>query len=185
MTMRAPPIHPLAAPLLLAATALLALGAVLRQAPPAVSVPAPPAALPVAAPATERPSARAAADAIAILARPLFTPDRSPAPDLAAARPAPRIPRLAGTIVVDDGTRRAVLSGPDGGAVVLREGERSGALTVRRIDPGRVQADTPAGPVTLTLAAGGADVVRTVAATIADAPMTKDPRSRNANNQDE
>ena len=83
----------------------------------------------------------------AILARPLFAPDRRPA----AAGPAARetLPRLTG-IIVDRQRRTAVFEAADGGRpLVLAEDGRIAGFVVRRIEPGEVMLDGPGGPRTL------------------------------------
>lgn len=81
-----------------------------------------------------------------ILARPLFSPDRRPAAgmDDAAAAGVPGLPRLTGILVGPFG-RSAIFAGNASKPVVLGEGGRIDAYTVRSIDATEVRLDGPSG----------------------------------------
>jgi hypothetical protein len=86
-----------------------------------------------------------------ILARPLFSRDRRPAPPVAAAAGPMRaatsdgLPRLSGVLVGPFG-RSAIFAGGDGGkGTIVAEGGTVGAYTVSSIAPGRVTIDGPEG----------------------------------------
>lgn len=106
---------------------------------PPEATPAPPA-LPVAASNTPA-EARDKLDVLVqtVLARPLFTPGRRPAP--AAEGPAGAadadLPRLAGVIVAPSG-RRAIFVSADAHSLVVQEGGSVGRYVVRSIAPGQV-----------------------------------------------
>lgn len=132
------------------------------------------------------PAARAAGTAevlAAILARPLFTPGRRPP---AAAVRASGSPRLAGTIVGPGGVRVAILAWPGRDRpLALREGDSGAGLSVIAVSPGRVLAALARDRIVLTLH-GTSPADPPPAAALPPAPeMTKDPRSRDPNNQDE
>jgi len=141
--------HPLA---ILTGVALLELGCVLHAVmPPAGAEPAPAAA--VASPnprpdpvAPKWPPARLDA----ILARPLFTPGRTPArPERAPSPPSATPPRLAGLIVTGD-ERRAIFASAKGERpVVVGTGGRLGPFTVTAIDASTVELAGPDGVRTL------------------------------------
>ena len=86
-----------------------------------------------------------------ILARPLFSPDRRPPSEASAARVggAPEgLPRLAGVVVGPFG--RSAIFVPDGRKpMVVTEGGRIDAWTVRSIEVGTVQVSGPGGARTL------------------------------------
>ena len=91
----------------------------------------------------------AAAKASVILGRPLFRPDRQPAPALGTAAvggppPGEVLPRLAG-IVVTASARRAIFADEDGKPVIASEGSRLGALQVVGISADRVTVAGPSG----------------------------------------
>lgn len=106
--------------------------------------------LPGVEPSTAALQARAAAEASAALKRPLFRPDRRPAPAstrgtaAAGEPPGATLARLAG-IVVTASMRRAIFAGQDGKPVIAAEGERFGALRVVGISADRVTVSGPAG----------------------------------------
>jgi hypothetical protein len=82
-----------------------------------------------------------------ILARPLFSPSRRPAPASSdtSARSA-ELPRLTGILVSQSG-RQAIFAGRDGGRpIVTREGDRVADQLVQSIRPGEVTVLGPAGP---------------------------------------
>lgn len=107
-----------------------------------------PATAPLPAPAA--PASTPAADAddagrrvAEVLARPLFSPGRRPAAQVAGpAAAAAALPRMTGVIVMPAG-RRAIFANGAGKAVVVMEGGRIGAYAVQSIEAGRV---TLAGP---------------------------------------
>jgi hypothetical protein len=90
---------------------------------------------------SEKPPAVLAAS---ILARPLFSPTRRPAPS--GERPNRRqvVPRLSG-VVVYGAKRLAIFAGPRGKPMVAVEGERVGGWVVRLIQPDRVTLVGPGG----------------------------------------
>lgn len=117
-----------------------------------------------------------------VLARPLFSPTRRPTLAAPAVAPAPR---LVGTIVETSGERLAILSGADEArSRVLHERERSYGLLILNIAPGRVLAASRNGRLELVLSADASRLAPTPSPTPAFV-MTKDPRSRAAENQDE
>jgi hypothetical protein len=81
-----------------------------------------------------------------ILARPLFSPDRRPAADMdtTAAAGMPGLPRLTGILIGPFG-RSAIFASKGSKPIVLREGGRIDAYTVRSIDPAQVRLDGPNG----------------------------------------
>ncbi len=81
-----------------------------------------------------------------VLARPLFSPDRRPAPDTESIAPAsaPGLPRLTGILVGPFG-RSAIFAGNGSKPIVLGEGGRIDAYTVRSIDAAQVRLDGPNG----------------------------------------
>ncbi len=81
-----------------------------------------------------------------LLARPLFTPSRRPAPASQTAPAQPGgLPRLAGILVSPSG-RQAIFAGPkDGKPIVTREGDRIADQLVQSIRPGEVTVLGPAG----------------------------------------
>lgn len=83
----------------------------------------------------------------AIVARPLFSPDRRPvAPD---ARTVRGLPRLSG-IVVSGSRRVAIFAAPSGGnPVVVEAGSRMGAYDVREITETGVMVVGPQGATTI------------------------------------
>jgi hypothetical protein len=105
---------------------------------------APSAAQPTQAPAADRTDAWVAT----ILARPLFSADRRPPIDEAttdAAVVPDASPRLAGVLVSPAG-KTAIFADPTGGKpIVVREGGRIGAYTVRAIEAGQVTLTGPQG----------------------------------------
>jgi hypothetical protein len=81
----------------------------------------------------------------AILARPLFSPDRRPA--AAAARSIAGLPRLTGIVVT--GTRKVAIFAAPGKAVVAEEGLRLGAYEVTAISDAGVTVAGPEGTTML------------------------------------
>ena len=85
--------------------------------------------------------------AAAVLARPLFSPDRRAAPDAGGAKATTvtdELPRLSGVIVGPSG-RGAIFADSSGHAKVAREGGSIGKFTVRAIAPGQVTLTSPEG----------------------------------------
>ncbi len=81
-----------------------------------------------------------------VLARPLFSPDRRPPADAAAAAGSrlPGLPRLAGIIVGPFG--RSAIFAPDGNKpLVVQEGARIAAYTVKSIEATQVRLVGPDG----------------------------------------
>ena len=119
----------------------------LEDAPGAIS-PAPPPVRPSAAPAVAAAPPEHGRDWLAqSLARPLFNPDRRPAPVAAASAdggPADALPRLTGILVTPSG-RRAIFAGEDRPRV-LQEGGVIGPYTVRSISNGTIELSGPDGP---------------------------------------
>lgn len=161
------------------------------EAYPAVAQPSKPVPASTS-PASRPPSATASraadhtADLIAVvLGRPLFSPSRRPAD--AGPRASAQLPRLAGTIVEKDGRRLALLvEHGERQAFMLREGENRRGLLVLRIEPGQVVARRGAGLVTIGLTARASTAISTLSSAGSGAfMMSKDPRSRAADNQDE
>lgn len=87
-----------------------------------------------------------------ILARPLLSPDRRPAPEVSAAGSGSRapdgLPRLSGVLVGPFG-RSAIFAADGAKPVVVGEGSRVSAWTVRLIQAGEVQVVGPGGVRTL------------------------------------
>ncbi len=141
---------------LVAGAALLEFGCILRAAAPLADAdpdPAPSRSLEVTAPRLQtgqRSSELAQVRVDTMLARPLFTPGRTPPRTDQGAQPAPvTLPRLAG-LVISGGERRAIFAAPDGQRpVVVAEGSRLGPFTVTAIGPGTVELSGPAGIRTL------------------------------------
>ena len=130
-------------------------------------------------------SPRDASFAAIVLARPLFSPTRRP-PARPTSDPAAPLPHLAGTIIQDDLDGRAILAVGDEQTFVLRRGERSHGLTLVTVEAGRAVVEITGGLVTLELGDGRKTVSPTIPAASDRAfVMTKDPRSRAADNQDE
>ena len=100
----------------------------------------------------------------ALLARPLFNPDRRPVPGTAGGSAGvPEPPRLAGILVGPAG-RSAIFAGTgEGQQIVLREGGSVGGFTVRAIAPGQVTVLGPTGPRVLRPAFDGAPPARNAA----------------------
>jgi hypothetical protein len=84
----------------------------------------------------------------AILARPLFSPDRRPPSEAAVAAAGSQtsegLPRLTGVIVSPAG-RSAIFANEGGRPLVVTEGGRVNAWMVRAIDIGTVQVSGPGG----------------------------------------
>ena len=82
----------------------------------------------------------------AVLARPLFSPDRRPAADAAstAGSSLPGLPRLAGILVGPFG-RSAIFAADDSKPIVVQEGGRIGAYTVKSIEMAQVRIVGPEG----------------------------------------
>lgn len=74
-----------------------------------------------------------------VLARPLFSPGRRPAPptDAAAGGASDSLPRLAG-VIVGPGGGRAIFAPAEGHTLVVPEGGHVGRYVVRAIAPGQV-----------------------------------------------
>lgn len=115
------------------------------------SAPSPPSAVgPVARPASP---AEMASDSsavqrsvAAILARPLFAPDRRPIATTApAAATAVGLPRLAGVVVTSSGRQAIFAAGGDGRQIAVAEGGQIGAFTISRIDADAVIIAGPDG----------------------------------------
>jgi hypothetical protein len=86
-----------------------------------------------------------------VLARPLFSPDRRPPSEssVVEGNPIPDgLPRLAGVMVGPFG-RSAIFAIDGGTPVVLREGGRVNAWTVRLIRAGEVELEGPGGTRTV------------------------------------
>jgi general secretion pathway protein N len=123
--------------------------------------------------------AQSASDALVarILARPLFAPDRRPAPP--AAGPAggsqPTLPRLSG-VLVSSTDRFAIFAAVDGKLLVAREGGPAGPFLVMRIAPDEVTVLGPGGRQALhprfSAALADAKSVAKVAGAAAAAPAT-------------
>jgi hypothetical protein len=81
-----------------------------------------------------------------ILARPLFSPDRRPAAEMdnVAAPGAPHLPRLSGILIGPFG-RSAIFANTGSKPIVLGEGGRIDAYTVKSIDAAQVQLEGPNG----------------------------------------
>lgn len=99
----------------------------------------------VAGEAAETPPGQVDGWVSTILARPLLSPDRRPAPPgNAAGQSADEpLPRLTGTLVTSSGRSAIFAGGPV--PLVLQEGGRVGAFTVMRIEAGRVMLAGPDG----------------------------------------
>lgn len=85
--------------------------------------------------------------AAAILARPLFSPDRRPPGVAVADAPvavAPSLPRVAGIVVTPAG-RRAIFAEKGTKPLVLGEGGQVGGFTVQSIQAGQVTVRGPEG----------------------------------------
>ena len=82
----------------------------------------------------------------AVLARPLFSPDRRPAADVAsvAGSSLPGLPRLAGILVGPFG-RSAIFAADGSKPIVVQEGGHVGAYTVRSIEMAQVRLVGPDG----------------------------------------
>ena len=81
------------------------------------------------------------------LARPLFSPDRRPAADaatVASGRSVPGLPRLAGILVGPFG-RSAIFATNDAKPIVVQEGGRVAAYTVKSIEATQVHLLGPDG----------------------------------------
>jgi hypothetical protein len=88
---------------------------------------------------------------VAILARPVFSPDRRPVAAMASATGGRRpegLPRLSGVLVGPFG-RSAIFAADGGKPLVVNEGGRIGAWTVRTIDVGTVEVSGPGGAHTM------------------------------------
>jgi hypothetical protein len=101
------------------------------------------------APAPKRPATQRTKQVDAILARPLFNPDRRPTPPPppgpAAAASVNGLPRLAGVLVSSYG-RSAIFAPASGGKpVTAAEGARIGTYTVQSIEVGQVTVQGPDG----------------------------------------
>ena len=92
---------------------------------------------------------------LALLARPLFTPGRTPFRGDRAHVPAEAPPRLTGLIVAKR-RGRAIFAGPDGKPVVLGEGGRLGPFIVVAVRSDSVELAGPPGVRTLRPAGGAA-----------------------------
>lgn len=104
-----------------------------------------------------------AAWTLAVLARPLFNPDRRPpAPPAAPAPPPDSLPRLAGTLV-GPGGKRAIFATGDKPAV-LAEGSSIDAWTVQAISAGMVTLIGPDGPRVLRVSFATGDATHKVRA---------------------
>jgi hypothetical protein len=103
-----------------------------------------------------------------ILARPLLSPDRRPPPEAVAAAPGALVtdglPRLSGVLVGPFG-RTAIFAAEAAKPVVVGEGGRVDAWTVRRIEAGEVQVAGPGGVRTVhpSFPASGAEPGRAAA----------------------
>lgn len=130
----------------LVGTVALELGQRMPDSDPTVpaTAPLPAPAAPASTPAAEADSARRRV--AEVLARPLFSPGRRPAPQAAAALPAAAapLPRMTGVIVTPTG-RRAIFVNATGKSIVVTEGERIGVYAVQSIQAGRVTLSGPDG----------------------------------------
>jgi hypothetical protein len=82
-----------------------------------------------------------------VLARPLFSPDRRPAADavtVASSRTVPGLPRLAGILVGPFG-RSAIFATNGAKPIVVQEGERVAAYTIKSIEATQVRLLGPEG----------------------------------------
>jgi hypothetical protein len=96
---------------------------------------------------TPQPTTNRTRDWVAtVLARPLFSPDRRPAADAAsvAGSSLPGLPRLAGILVGPFG-RSAIFAADGSKPIVVQEGGRVGAYTVRSIEMTQVRIVGPDG----------------------------------------
>jgi hypothetical protein len=138
--------------LLAAAAALVAvIGIELVQAPRGDSSSLQPRAATEKSP-TSGLSVSHAADWVAtILARPLFSPDRRPSAEAAmiADHTVSGLPRLSGIMVGPSG-RSAIFAAHDSKPIVVAEGGRVGAYTIKSIDPDQVRLVGPHGAQILT-----------------------------------
>ncbi len=111
------------------------------EAPPVPATPAAAAAILAAEPY--------AAWTAAMLARPLFNPDRRPVPPAAVAASAPaasqQLPRLTGILVTPQGSHAIFAGGEGEHATIAGEGARVGAWQVLAIRAGEVQLSGPEG----------------------------------------
>lgn len=82
----------------------------------------------------------------AVLARPLFSPDRRPAaaPVSTASNRVPGLPRLAGILVGPSG-RSAIFAADGSKPIVAQEGGHVGAYTIKAIETAQVQLAGPDG----------------------------------------
>ena len=121
-----------------------------RDAPEGMAAPVPiprePAGAPPAVAAVERDDLGLAA--AAVIARPLFSPERRPP---SATRPtapesprADEMPRLS-AVIVGPRDRRAIFIGADGKSRAVSEGDSIGGMRVRTIAPGQVTLTGPSG----------------------------------------
>ena len=121
-----------------------------NETPPVALVTSPPRSFvdkAEAASATDL-TARTMEWAAAALARPLFNPDRRPAPEATASASQPAIlPRLTGTMVGPFG-RRAIFS-DDRKLVIVAVGQRLAEYAVQSIEPNEVQMLGPNGTIVL------------------------------------
>jgi len=85
----------------------------------------------------------------AILARPLFQPNRRPPASGSVASGPASLPRLSGVMVSGGGRSVIFAAGADGKPVVLAEGGRIGAYVVQSIGAGEAVVLGPEGPRTL------------------------------------
>jgi hypothetical protein len=112
--------------------------------------------LPSAAPARARTPVPHGDEWVAtILARPLFTRDRRPAPPATAAaatQSGAALPRLTGIAISPD-RRRAIFAGADGSKpIVVEEGGSIDGFTVQAISPESVKVQGPGGERSVRLA---------------------------------
>ena len=111
-------------------------------APPVISFNHPVASRHHSVLASANPPARLVA---AILARPLFSPVRRPAPSAHRANQDKTTPRLSG-IIIDGANRLAMFAGPHGGKpITVTKGERVGNWVVVLVQPGWVTLAGPEG----------------------------------------
>ena len=83
-----------------------------------------------------------------VLARPLFAASRRPVAQPQRGTVVAGLPRLTGVLVSPTGSA-AIFAGESGKPVVLKEGSRIGAFTVRTIAAGQVTVDGTAGTLVL------------------------------------
>lgn len=136
---------------LLATAAALAvvIGVELVRTPAGDDAPLQPRAATAASPMSAPTIGHAADWVAAILTRPLFSPDRRPSADAVAAADHAGLPRLSGIAIGPSG-RSAIFDADGSKPIVIAEGGRIGAYTVRSIDPGQVRVVGPNGAQTLT-----------------------------------